>query len=61
MFIECLQICRVLDAANDKNVLVVVNTGDDSESVDVSTVDTVLSDGEITFYTGSLDAEYTHA
>jgi hypothetical protein len=43
------------------NVLVVVNTGDDSDSVDVSTVDTVPRDGEITYYTGSLDAEYTHA
>jgi len=52
---------RVLDVAHDKNVLVVVNTGDDNDSVDVSTVETVPTDGEITFYTGSLDAEYTHA
>jgi hypothetical protein len=50
-----------LDVAHDKNVLVVVNTGDDNDSVDVSTIETVPTDGEITYYTGSLNAEYTHA
>jgi hypothetical protein len=50
-----------LDVPHDKNVLVVVNTGDDNDSVDVSTVETVPTDGDITYYTGSLNAEYTHA
>lgn len=53
-------IFRVLDA-HDKNVMVLVNTGDEIASVDASVVETVQVDSEITFYTGSLDSEYTHA
>jgi hypothetical protein len=52
---------RVTDKTDDDDVLIVVNTGEDESKVDVTPLDTVPSNAVLTYYTGSLEADYSHA